>query len=108
MEKTIAETIIERLNILYQNTDEANKLIRKSFLELIEVCNLIKLLSIRNAEKVKSLLDILTTDNENISLLEIGDETYTIIVKLLKNGKSAEDISKFLEIDIDLIKAIKI
>lgn len=45
---------IERLVMMYQDTEESKVLIRKSFLELLDVCNLIKLLSIRNAEKFKA------------------------------------------------------
>ncbi len=101
---------IERLNILYQNTDEANKLIRKSFLELIDACNLVKLLSIRNAEKIKSLLDILSVDNNGVgfkgALEDIDNETYSMVNNLLNKGKTAEEISIFLEIDIEIINAI--
>ena len=101
---------IERLNLLYQNTDEANKLIRKSFLELIDVCGLIKLLSIRNAEKIKSLLDVLSIDNEVVifenAIDSIDNETYNMITNLLKKGKMAQEISSFLEIDIEIINSI--
>lgn len=105
---------IERLNLLYENTDEANKLIRKCFLEMIEVCNLVKLLSIRNAEKVKSLLDILNIDNDNIFAgienvkEELDDQNYALVVQLLKSGKNAQEISKFLEIDVEIISSISI
>lgn len=103
---------IERLNILYQNTDEANKLIRKSFLELTEVCNLVKLLSIRNAEKIKSLLDILNINKDivsnelNLVHNDIDGETYKMVVKFLNNGKTAKEISRFLGIDIEIINSI--
>ncbi len=103
---------IERINLYYQNTDEANKLIRKSFLELIEVCDLVKLLSIRNAEKVKSLLDVLNIENDDIPnkfneiINELDDETHNLIVKFLKDGKTAQKISAFLDIDINIINTI--
>ncbi|GEM_PF-4134067 len=100
---------IERLNIFYQNTNEAQKLIRKSFMELVDVCNLVKLLSIRNAEKIKSLLDVLNFNNEDINdgKDKVDDETYSTIINLLKKGKTAKEIASFLEIDVELINSIE-
>lgn len=103
---------IERLIIMYQNTNEADKIIRKSFLELLEVCNLVKLLSIRNADKIKSLLEVLKNENliPELDLFqiknELGEEMYDLVFKFLKNGKSVSDISAFLKIDSRIVNAI--
>lgn len=97
---------IERLVIIYQDTDESKNLIRKSFLELLEVCNLIKLLSIRNADKIRSLLDVLSSDtNENVTE-ELDEDTRTNILKSHNKGKSAEEISDWFEIDLQIVKKL--
>lgn len=101
---------IERLILFYENTDESKKLIRNSFLELVEVCNLIKLLSIRNAGKIKSLLDVLSNVDEKIILKnqinEVDNDTKTLILSLHKKGKTSEEISSFLNINLDAIKLL--
>ncbi|MBL7913637.1 MAG: hypothetical protein JNL49_01200 [Bacteroidia bacterium] len=97
---------IERLVMMYQDTDESKKLIRKSFLELLEVCNLIKLLSVRNADKIRSLLDVLSSDTNENNAEEPDDDTRTDILKYHSKGKTAEEISDFLEIDIKVVKKI--
>ncbi|MEC7784899.1 MAG: AAA family ATPase [Bacteroidota bacterium] len=106
---------IERVNILYENTDESMNLIRKSFLELVEVCNLVKLLSIRNAEKINSLLDVLSYEKEhemylnNQDTLEhIDQETINLILKLKEMGKSSSEISVFTGIDYVIIEEVNI
>ena len=102
---------IERLVLMYEDTDEAKKLIRNSFSELLEVCGLIKLLSIRNADKIKSLLDVLSLgDKENESLHSqfIDEETKSIVLNLLSKGKTIQEISNFLPIDIELIQELEI
>jgi len=103
---------IERLVLFYENTDEAKKLIRNSFLELVEVCNLIKLLSIRNAGKIQSLLDVLSSsDEENRTLqnqiTEIDIDKRDIILDLLSRGKTAEEISSVFDIEIEIVKALR-
>ena len=92
---------------MYEDTNEAKKLIRSSFSELLEVCSLIKLLSIRNSDKIKSLLDVILVeekedpfDNQNID-----NETINIISNLLKKGKTVQEISSFLEVNIDIVKS---
>lgn len=102
---------IERLIMLYENTDESKKLIRNSFLELLEVCNLIKLLSIRNAGKIKSLLDVISDyDNENDTLhkeeVVIDDDTKNIVINLFKKGKTVKEISDFIDIEIDIVNSL--
>jgi len=102
---------IERLVLFYENTDESKKLIRNSFLELIEVCNLIKLLSIRNAGKIQSLLDVLSSsDEENRTLqnqiTEIDIDKRDIILDLLSKGKTAEQISSVFDIEIEIVKSL--
>ncbi|MEC8883081.1 MAG: hypothetical protein VYD98_00365, partial [Bacteroidota bacterium] len=90
-------------------------LIRKSFLELVEVCNLVKLLSIRNAEKINSLLDVLSYEKEhemylnNQDTLEhIDQETINLILKLKEMGKSSSEISVFTGIDYVIIEEVNI
>lgn len=96
---------IERLVIKYEDTDEAKKLLRNSFLELLEVCDLIKLLSVRNADKIKTLLDLISVNDENDLTRNIDDESIDIIYSLLKKGKTVHEISNFLEIDIETVKS---
>src|SRR5690606_33152831 len=88
---------IERLVLMYENTDESKKLIRKSFIELLEVCNLIKLLSIRNADKIRSLLDVLSTDVKENNTEVLDNGTQEEILKYHNKGKTAEEISVFFE-----------
>ncbi len=98
---------IERLVTMYENTDEVKKLIRNSFLELLEVCNLTKLLSIRNTDKIRSLLDIISLDEREKELssksIDIEEDTKILVVNLLKKGKNPQEISDFLEIEIEKI-----
>jgi hypothetical protein len=94
---------IERLVLMYENTDESKKLIRKSFTELLEVCNIIKLLSIRNADKIRSLLDLLSTDIKENNTEELDNETQEEILKYHNKGKTAEEISVFFEIDLKIV-----
>ncbi len=97
---------IERLVMKYEDTDEAKKLIRNSFAELLEVCNLIQLLSIRNADKIKSLLDVLSIVEEDVLEEEIDDKTIKSIIHFLEKGKTAQEIANFLEVDIKQIERI--
>ncbi|MBK9632893.1 MAG: hypothetical protein IPO62_17865 [Saprospiraceae bacterium] len=102
---------IERLVMMYQDTEESKVLIRKSFLELLDVCNLIKLLSIRNAEKIQSLLDILSTnkvenDSFQIQFEELDEDTRNDILKFYRKGNTAEEISSFFNIQLEIVKAI--
>lgn len=102
---------IERMVLMYEDTEESKKLIRNSFSELLEVCNLIKLLSIRNADKIKSLLDVISTVEtveplRNLNRI-IDDSTTSTILNLLDKGKSAEEISLFMEIDLETVKDVQ-
>lgn len=95
----------------YENTEESDKLIRKSFLEILDVCNLVKLLSIRNAEKIKSLLDVISNEDEDLSDLEslkneIGNAKYTTIIELLNKNIASENIATISGIDLEKIKLI--
>jgi hypothetical protein len=102
---------IERLVIMYQDTDESKKLIRKSFLELIEVCDIIKLLSIRNSDKIQSLLDVLSTNKaENNTtqhqVEELDEDKRNDILRFHSTGSTAEELSAFFKIKIEIIKTI--
>lgn len=101
---------IERLVLMYEDTEESKKLISNSFSELLEICDLIKLLSIRNADKIKSLLDVISSSENRDSpeefLSEIDDNTKDLIFNLIRKGKTTEEISNFLAINIDLIDSI--
>jgi predicted transcriptional regulator len=103
---------IERLVLQYEKTEESEKLIRKSFTELLDVCDLIKLLSIRNAEKIKSLLDIISEEDEDsLSDLEsikneISNEKYITIVDFLSKKIDPNQISIISEIDLEKITII--
>ncbi|QQS30426.1 MAG: hypothetical protein IPM47_05635 [Sphingobacteriales bacterium] len=104
---------IERLVLMYEDTDESKKLIYNSFLELIDVCNLIKLLSIRNADKIRSLLDVLSpSDEENKTIqnhnTEIDNDTRNTILNLLSKGKTVQEIAAFLEIEIEVVKLLNV
>lgn len=104
---------IERMVLKYENTSEAEKLIRKSFSELLEVCSLVKLLSIRNADKIKSLFDILSLeqdlqvdedDGTGASILDT--ETHDHVVKLKRKDFSPDEISSMLRIEIGEVHKI--
>lgn len=102
---------IERLVIMYENTEEAGKIIRKSFLELLDVCNLIKLLSIRNADKIKSLLDVIAKDqdiNTSVEAIrkEIGEEKYQTIVDFLNKEIQPNQLAIVSGIDVSIIRCI--
>lgn len=103
---------IERLVMTYENKDEAKKIIRKSFLELLEVCNLVKLLSIRNAHKIKSLLDVISDNTQEAEInledikSELGKETYNSIILLLQKGKEPKDIANLFDIGIEKVYLI--
>lgn len=103
---------IERLILAYENTSESKKTIRNSFLELIDVCNIVKLLSIRNADKIRSLIDVLSTglssEEDRFQNIEneISAESQNLIINLLSMGKTEEEVSSFLSIDIDIVKSI--
>lgn len=101
---------IERLVLKYEDTEESKKLIRNSFSELLEVCNLIKLLSIRNADKIKSLLDVILIEEterpSDIKNIDVDDLTKVTISNLFVKGKTYQEISDFLEIDMEVIKGI--
>lgn len=102
---------IERLVLMYEDTNESNTLIRKSFLELIEVCGLIKLLSIRNSDKIQSLLDVLSTNKrENDAfqsqIEELDQDTQNDILRYHNKGKTAEEISTWFEIQLETVKAL--
>lgn len=104
---------IERLVLKYENTNEAEKLIKKSYTGLLEVCNLIKLLSIRNADKIKSLFDIITADatfSQDRDVVEvkkeIGDDNYSNTLKLIAKDFTSSEIASMLKIDIDSVNII--
>jgi hypothetical protein len=102
---------IERLVIMYQDTDESKNLIRKSFLELIEVCEIIKLLSIRNSDKIQSLLDVLSTNKRENNTIqnqveELDEDTRNDILRFHSKGKTAEEISTFFTIQIEIVKTL--
>ncbi|WP_318640066.1 hypothetical protein [Flavobacterium ardleyense] len=106
---------IERLIIKYENTDESEKLIKKSFFDLIEICKIIKLLSIRNADKIKSLLDVMSDDfvKDEIEDLEIvkskiGEKIYNNIVILFSKDLSSDEISEMLDVDLKAVETIKL
>jgi len=102
---------IERLVLMYQDTDESKNLIRKSFLELIEVCDIIKLLSIRNSDKIRSLLDVLSTNKRENDAFQnqiddLDQDTRNDILRYHNKGKTAEEISTWFEIQLEIVKAL--
>lgn len=102
---------IERIVIMYQDTDESKNLIRKSFLELIEVCEIIKLLSIRNSDKIQSLLDVLSDNKEEIDTTqkqveELDENKRNDILKFYSTGSTAEELSTFFKIPIEVVKTL--
>jgi hypothetical protein len=104
---------IQRVVAYYENTEESNNVIRKSFLELLDVCNIVKMISIRNAEKIKNLLDTISAENEDnaeseVQLLkdELGLVKYNSILKLIENGTELDTISVLLDIDLLRIKQV--
>lgn len=102
---------IERLVIMYQDTAESKGLIRKSFLELIEVCDIIKLLSIRNSDKIQSLLDVLSNsisenDSFQIKMERLDEDTRNDILKFHSRGNTAEEISSFFKIELDVVRSL--
>lgn len=104
---------IERLVLMYEDTDEAKKLISSSFNELLEACDLIKLLAIRNADKIKNLLDVISSEakeNEPFinQYLDIDNETRATILNLLNKGKTVQEISNFIEMDIEIVKSLEL
>ncbi|MCW8312062.1 hypothetical protein K7A41_12580 [Sphingobacterium sp. InxBP1] len=103
---------IERLKIMYQNTDESAKVIRKSYLELIDVCSFVRLLSIRNSDKIQSLLDIIPIDDSaqsNVDWIkaEVGEAKYLIIEDLIQKGVAIESIALMSNIDVAQIRHIE-
>lgn len=102
---------IERLVIMYQDTDESKNLISKSFSDLLEVCDIIKLLSIRNADKIRSLLDILSDDKNKKDAIqnqieELDGDTQNDILRFHSKGKTAEEISSFFEVKLEIVKTL--
>ncbi len=102
---------IERLVMTYQDTDESKNLIRKSFLELIEVCDIIKLLSIRNSDKIRSLLDVLSTNKRENDAFQnqiddLDQDTRNDILRYHNRGKTAEEISSFFEVKLEIVKTL--
>ena len=57
-------------------------------------------------------MDVLNIENEDLPIefdniiSELGEEKHKMILNLLEMGKTAEEISSFLTIDIDTINTI--
>ncbi|MCU0391180.1 MAG: hypothetical protein MUE81_08685 [Thermoflexibacter sp.] len=106
---------IERLVIKFENSNDSERVIRKSFSELINVCELIKLFAIHNSEKIKSLFDLFfqqetssdATDYVTKIKEDIGEEQYNKALQLLKTNASIDVIGNVLNISNDLIEKIK-